>query len=229
MLLIGKAFASLTHPTVRRCMIFSIGLALVVGIAFMTAVPTLLALFASTGIGWLDATIRAAATVGGGFIGGFIAWFTLPALIPLLAGFFQDKVADAVEATDYPGIGQKHDTPLLTALRYDTAFALKALGLNLAIALLNIVPVAGTLAALTAAFLVNGRLLGREFFIMAASRHMPRKDAELLANQRAAAIWGAGLTLAGLALVPLANLLTPIVGVALFVHVFHNLDARKAA
>ncbi len=52
------------------------------------------------------------------------------------------------------------------------------------------------------ALLANGWLLGREFFELAALRHLSRQESDALRRRHAGKIYGAGLLIAVLALVP---------------------------
>ena len=75
-------------------------------------------------------------------------------------------------------------------------------------------------------YAVNGYLLGREYFTMAAMRRMPRADAHALRRRHNAQIWLAGCLMAVPLSVPLVNLLIPILGAASFTHMFHRLAGR---
>jgi CysZ protein len=67
---------------------------------------------------------------------------------------------------------------------------------------------------LPAFFLLNGYLLGREYFELAAMRHMPRNDALSLRRGNAGRVYLAGLIVSGLVAVPVLNFLTPLFATA---------------
>jgi uncharacterized protein involved in cysteine biosynthesis len=72
---------------------------------------------------------------------------------------------------------------------------------------------------------LNGFLLGREYFAMAAMRRLPRDQARAMRRRNFLTIWAAGILMAlGLSL-PLANLLVPVLGAATFTHLYHRLAA----
>jgi CysZ protein len=78
-----------------------------------------------------------------------------------------------------------------------------------------------------ALFLVlNGYLLGREYFELVATRHMPPAEARLLRKRKGGQIYLAGMVIAGLFAVPFLNLLAPILGAAFMMHVYKALPAR---
>jgi CysZ protein len=67
---------------------------------------------------------------------------------------------------------------------------------------------------------VNGWFLGREFFELAALRHMSASAATGLRRRHAAGVWLAGLIMAGLAAVPIVNFIAPLFGAAFMVHLY---------
>lgn len=71
-------------------------------------------------------------------------------------------------------------------------------------------------------FLVNGWLLGRDLGDMVASRHID--DATMRGWRKATRgqRFVLGLAVAGLFVVPLANLFAPILGAAMATHLFHG-------
>ncbi len=73
---------------------------------------------------------------------------------------------------------------------------------------------------------VNGLLLGREFFQMAAVRREGLEGARHLRKRHAGQIWLAGTVMAIPLSVPLVNLLMPILGAATFTHMYHRLAGR---
>ena len=73
---------------------------------------------------------------------------------------------------------------------------------------------------------MNGFLLGREYFTLAAMRRVGREGAILLRRKHMGTIWAAGILMAMPLSLPLVNLVIPIIGAATFTHLFHKLDAR---
>jgi CysZ protein len=81
---------------------------------------------------------------------------------------------------------------------------------------------------IAAFFLVNGYLLGREFFEFAALRFRSEEDARALRRRHAGTVFMAGLVIAAFLAVPLLNLLTPLFAAAMMVHLHKALSARSA-
>jgi len=71
---------------------------------------------------------------------------------------------------------------------------------------------------------VNGFLLGREYFTMAAMRRIGRTGAKALRRKHRGTIWMAGVLMTIPLSVPLLNLLIPILAAATFTHLFHRLN-----
>ena len=76
--------------------------------------------------------------------------------------------------------------------------------------------------------LVNAYLLSREYFEMAAMRHMPVEEARLLRKQNSPQIFAAGFIPAALALVPVVNLVVPLFSTSYYVHIFQQLKRSSA-
>ena len=142
----------------------------------------------------------------------------------LVAGLFLDDVAETVERRSYPQDPAGRAVPLLPAL----VMALKFFGVvilgNLVALLLLLIPGVN----IGAFFLVNGYLLGREFFEFAAMRFRPEEQAKALRRKHAGTVFVAGLVIAAFLAVPLVNLLTPLFAAAMMVHLHKAVSAREA-
>lgn len=140
----------------------------------------------------------------------------------VIAGFFLDDVAEVIEKRDYPA------EPPGTALPMGQAIAgsVKFLGIvilgNLVALLLLFVPGVN----LVAFFLVNGYLLGREFFEFAAMRHRTPEQARLFRAKYASTVLVAGLVIAAFLAIPIVNLMTPLFAAGLMVHLHKALSRR---
>lgn len=170
--------------------------------------------------GWL--TLMAAILTGIGLAVG-LALLVSP-VTALVAGIFLDDIADVVERTDYPQDPPGRALPALTAF----VLSLKFLGVvilgNLVALVLLLVPGIN----IAAFFLVNGYLLGREFFEFAAMRFRPEAEARAMRRRNAMTVFLAGLVIAGFLALPLVNLLTPLFAAAMMVHL-HKRIARAEA
>jgi len=206
----------------------------VVRVAAKSIAMTLL-IFTVLGVGLYLALAEAAQQVGvGEGWAGVLAVLLVPIALWLLfrlvamavLQFFADEIVAAVEARHYPALAAEA-RPL--PFRRDLANSLKGLGRTAGYTLLAL-PLAGLLAftAIGPALVllgVNAVLLGRELTDMAWLRHcrgveanspVPRGERVLL-----------GVVIAGLMLIPLANLIAPIIGAAAGTHlVLRRLEER---
>jgi CysZ protein len=155
--------------------------------------------------------------------GLFIALiYFLPAVSALVAGYFSDDAAEIVERADFPGDPPGQALPVGQALLYGLRFAGLALLVNLAALTVIFVPVVNVAAF----FAANSYLLGREYFELAAGRFRPVPEVTRMRRAYRGTVLMAGALIAGLVLVPVLNLLTPLFGIALMVHVHKRLSAR---
>jgi CysZ protein len=79
---------------------------------------------------------------------------------------------------------------------------------------------------LIAFYVGNGYLLGREYFELAAMRHIPAAEARRLRLANRGTVFLCGLIIAGLASVPILNLLTPLFATSFMVQIYKRLAAR---
>jgi CysZ protein len=150
--------------------------------------------------------------------------YVMRAVSALVASFFLDDAAEIVERTDFPGEPVGQALPAGQALLYGIRFAAFALLVNLAALTLFFVPVVNIFAF----FAANAYLLSREYFELAAGRYRGLTEAAAMRRQHRGTVLLAGAVVAGLILVPVLNLLTPLFGVAFMVHVHKRLSARSA-
>ncbi|WP_431320518.1 sulfate transporter family protein [Rhizobium sp. YTU87027] len=170
--------------------------------------------------GWLGFVFAIAAGMG---LALGLALLLSP-VTALIAGLFLDDVAEVVEKRDYPSEPPGTAMPLGPAL----ASSIKFLGVivlgNIVALILLFVPGVNLIAF----FLVNGYLLGREFFEFAAMRFRSPQEARAFRAKHAATVFLAGLVIAAFLAIPIVNLLTPLFAAGLMVHL-HKLISREDA
>ncbi|MGH6838860.1 MAG: sulfate transporter family protein [Methylocella sp.] len=164
------------------------------------------------------------------FIGGVGLFIGLAFLVApvsfMVAGFFFDELAEAVERGLAPDEAPGRALPLLDAAWLSVKFSAIALGVNLVALLLLLVP--GVNAA--AFFGANAYLFGRGYFELAATRYLPLGDVRRLREKNALRLFGAGLVMAVILAVPVFNLLTPLFGTAFMVRIARDImrSSRRA-
>jgi CysZ protein len=168
--------------------------------------------------GWLG--VAAAIIAGIGLALG-LALLIAPATA-IVAGLFLDDVAVIVERSDYPNDPPGNAVPALQAFVLSLKFFGVVILGNIVALLLLLIPGIN----IAAFFLVNGYLLGREFFEFAAMRFRSEPEAKALRRQHAGTVFLAGLVIAGFLAVPLLNLLTPLFAASMMVHLHKMISAR---
>ncbi len=156
--------------------------------------------------------------------------FLMIPVAALFVGFFLDEIADAVEARHYPDLPAPRRGAFWQDLGAALRFTLTVILVNLAalipylIFLVIFPPLAVALI-----FGINGYLLGREYFELVAVRHIPLAEAHALRRRHWARIWLAGVLMALPLVIPIMNLLVPVLGVATITHQYHRLQRRQTA
>jgi CysZ protein len=168
--------------------------------------------------GWLSFVFLIAAGIG---LALGLALLLSP-VTALIAGLFLDDVAEVIEKRDYPKDASGKAMPLGPAM----ASSLKFLGVviigNIIALFLLFIPGVN----LVAFFLVNGYLLGREFFEFAAMRFRSPPEARLFRTKHGSTVFLGGLVIALFLAIPIVNLLTPLFAAGMMVHLHKLVSAR---
>ncbi|MBB4038848.1 CysZ protein [Microvirga flocculans] len=227
-MLIQSVFAAareIASPSLRRILWKSIGLTVALLVLVWLGLTKLFDIFLTNHeLSAAYPIVDSLAFFLAGF-GLFVALiYLLPAVSAVVAGYFLDDVADVVERQDYPADPPGRALPFGKALLYGLRFAGLSLLVNLVALLLFFIPGVN----IGAFFIANAYLLGREYFELAAGRFWPPEEVARLRNEYRGTLLAAGAVVAGLVLVPVVNLVTPIFGAAMMVHL-HKKLARDAA
>ena len=168
------------------------------------------------------------------WIGDLLSWGSLGVMILLsvflmvpvasaITSLFLDDVAEAVEDKHYPDLPTMPGVSFGEGLRDTVNFLGVLIGANLlALIIYAMLP----FAALFIFYALNGFLLGREYFQLAAMRRIGRQAAKEMRKKHQATIWMAGCLMAVPLSFPFVNLVIPVLGAATFTHLFHRLNRR---
>lgn len=146
-------------------------------------------------------------------------------MVPVAAAFsglFLEDVADAVEDRHYPHLPPATPLTLTQGMRQSVNFLGLVIAVN-AVALF-VYPMVGPAVPLLF-WVVNGFLLGREYFTLVALRRLPPEAAAALRRRNWLRLWLAGTLMAAPLSVPVLSLVIPVLGVATFTHLFHRMAA----
>lgn len=218
------ALGQIGDPRFRRVLVTGIGLTIALLIAATTGFVWLVNALTgdSTTVPWLGEITWLDNVLGWGsfFLFFGLSVFLMMPVASAITSMFLDQVADAVEDRHYPALPPARSVPFSDAVVDSLGFLGVLIVANLcALVLYVMFPPA-------APFIfwgLNGFLLGREYFTLAALRRMSRADAQALRKENAGTIWMAGTLMAIPLSVPLVNLLIPIIGAATFTHLFHKI------
>ncbi|MCB1453583.1 MAG: sulfate transporter family protein, partial [Rhizobiaceae bacterium] len=147
--------------------------------------------------------------------------FLIAPVTAAIAGLFLDDVAEVVEAQDYPQDTPGRPVPLLRGIVLSAKFLGVVILANIGALLLLLIPGVN----IAAFFLINGYLLGREFFEFAAMRFRSETDAKAMRRRHGGTVFLAGIVIAAFMAVPLVNLLTPLFAAAMMVHLHKMVSA----
>ena len=169
---------------------------------------------------WLNEVLSILVTMGA----VLAALLLLGPVAMIVIGLFLDEIAREVDKRYYPDGGPPRHVPLAENLQAALGLAALAAILNL-IALPLYIFVPGL--NLVVYFVLNGSLIGREYYLLVAARRLDSQAQRSLRRQHGVSIFLAGCLIAVLLLVPGVNFVSPLFGTALFVHLLENW--RKAA
>lgn len=150
--------------------------------------------------------------------------FLMVPVASAITSMFLDEVAQAVEDRHYPNLPPVPRLPFSEGLRDTVSFLGVLIGANL---LAFILYALFSPFALFIFWALNGFLLGREYFQLAAMRRVGRDGAKALRKKNWGTIWIAGTLMAMPLSLPLVNLVIPIFGAATFTHLFHGLNRKS--
>lgn len=234
---LAKAFEQLGDPRIRSLVLIAILAALAVLVALSFLASHLLMwggdvlndwLFSGDGQSWLRGVLDwlvDAASVAAVIFASFLLF---PAAMGLVLSLSLERVAEAVEARHYPALPPAREQPLGEAIRGALVFAAVAIGVNLLAMpfylLLLFLPPFNLLLF----YMVNGYLLGREYFELVAVRRLDAAAAKRLRRASRVRVFLAGVVVTLLLTIPIVNIVTPVVATAFMVHVFHRLREGTA-
>ncbi|SLN43434.1 EI24 domain-containing protein [Pseudooctadecabacter jejudonensis] len=225
---VTKALAQMGDPRFRRVLALGVGLTLALLVAVYAAFLGFL--------GWLDPASLDLPFLGpNAFVGGLLSWgsmalmlvFSIFLMIPVasaITSLFLEDVAAAVEAQHYPHLPAATPVSWADGIRDTLSFMALLIFVNLVGLLL--LPLFW-FAAPVMFYLINGFLLGREYFTVAAMRRAGRQGAKDLRRRNLPQIWMAGTLIAVPLTIPVLNLLVPILGAATFTHLYHRVAATR--
>lgn len=225
-----QALGELFDPALRQVFWKSIGLTIVgliviwFGLRALLEVATIPFISSYALPDWIG-TIGIFATIAASIAIAVGLAFLIGPVSAAIAGIFLDDVADHIEAQDYPYDVRGKPMALVPSIIMSLKFFGIVIFGNFCALLLLLVPGVNLIAF----FAVNGYLLGREYFQFAAMRFHDERTATMLRARYSTKVVMAGFLIAGFLAIPIVNLLTPLFGAALMVHLHKAIAAKEAA
>ncbi|MFD0388641.1 EI24 domain-containing protein [Tistrella bauzanensis] len=217
---VGRTLGNLDDARMWRPLAIGIfGSAVLMGLLWWLAVGWIDAT-GLTGISWLDATISYA---GDFAVVVISAWLLFVPITSAVMGMLIDDVAEVVEARSYPGLPPAKGAGFWPSLASGLRFGLFALFLNILVLPLYFVPVLNLVLFVC----LNGVLLSREYFEMAALRRMSPADAKAMRLRHRSLLFIHGAAVSFLFAIPFVNLTAPIISAAIFTHLFTLIRSAK--
>ena len=215
-----KTLDDMTAPGFRSVLWKSLGLTIVLFVAIFAGLEMALSMITLFPWPWLSTALAV-------FTGGIVIaamFFLIAPVTGVFAGLFLDDIAELVERRDYGGDAPGRALPFGLSVVTGVQFGLVLLAVNVAL-------LPSLLLGFGAFFMIvaNGYLLGREYFSLIALRHLAPREAKTVRQMNAGRVFAAGLVPAGLALVPVVNVLTPMFATAYFVHIFKQINHDDVA
>lgn len=211
----------LGDPKIIRVLLKSLGVTLtvllLVGAALWYGVVRLVA--------WIGATPEAGGWAGAAavLLWLFAGFFLFRVIAVAVIGIFADEVVAAVEAKHYPeALAEARDVPFGRSVAMGLGSAGRLILVNLAVSPLYLLLLITGVGTALLFFVVNGWLLGQDLGDMVAARHVPRKDMKSWRGSTSFQRFLLGLAGTGLFLIPILNLVAPVLGAAMATHLFHG-------
>lgn len=219
-----KALGQIGDPRFRRVLGLGIGLTIALLVGAYAGVLWLIESFDPDG---LELPIIGPVTWLGDLLGWaslffmlFLSMFLMIPVASAITSMFLDDIAQAVEDEHYPNLPVPPRVRLSEAVIDTGLFFCVLMGANiLAFILYAMLPPLTPFIF----FGLNGFLLGREYFQIAAMRREGRHGAKALRSKHIGQIWFAGVLMALPLTIPILNLIIPVLGAATFTHLYHRL------
>ena len=221
-----KAFEQLGDPRLRRFIFLSLLASLAVLVLLVVGVSYALSFLKLVGIDWIDTALNWL----GGLASMVLALLLFPAVVVIVMSIFLDQVAEAVEARHYPDLPKAPGQGVMAGIWTGVKFAALLIGVNILLLIVYLVMLATVILSPlipVVFYLVNGWLAGREYFETVAFRRVKEGEARDLRKPFSLQLTLAGAAIAFLAVIPIVNLIAPVIATAVMVHLFQDFGRRR--
>jgi uncharacterized protein involved in cysteine biosynthesis len=159
-----------------------------------------------------------------GFFGAFgtavaSLWLFLP-LATVIASLFVARISNAVEQRWYPGVLPGKPANIAQQMQDAIVLGLRVLAMQIVALIVSLIP--PYLPGLIFGWAIASWAVGRGMFVPVAMMRMDRPTALALYRRRRFDVLVQGALMTAASLVPVLNLLVPVLGAAMMVHVLHE-------
>lgn len=151
-----------------------------------------------------------------------------PSVITLISGFFIDSVVDRMAKEN--NVHTLRNVPLAESLAVSGILAVKGISVSMALIpvtmLFGWIPFVNFLPVVLY-YILNGRLLAKEYFLAVALRYMEKQKAEDLFNACRLYWIKAGVVIAVLMTIPVVNTISPLVAIAFMQRLFFKKNPNR--
>ena len=211
---LAKAIGNFFDGTLKGVIVRAVALTVLLFAVLLAVIEIAVFHLPILGAAWVNHLVEilapVALLVGVFFLGAPVA--------ALFASLYLDRVARVVEARNYPRDASAPGATTATAISAGARLAAIAIALNALLAFVDLELIAIPVLPEVLTVIVNGWLLGREYFELAALRHMSRADAKKLRRRHRVSVLMGGTLISFLSAIPMANLFAPLFGAAFMVH-----------
>lgn len=212
---LARAVGQLPDPAFTRVLILSALGTILLFVCLLSGFGWLLTHTSLFDIGWVETGID----LLGGLASLVLTWLMFPAVMVAVSSTMLDSIVDAVERRHYPHLPPPRRIPVWHSVREGAKFLGLVVLVNLLALPFYFVPVVN----LFVWFLVNGYLIGREYFELVAVRRLGPAGVKFLRDERRVGLFAAGVIIAFLSSLPLVNLLMPVLAAAFMAHLVEGM------
>jgi len=209
-----KGLEDALSPPLRAILWRVLGLGLALSVLLIFGAYQGLGYAPSTGWGWVDEVIR----IAGGILTALGLAFFFPVVMTTLQSLFLDEAAARVAARDYPADPPGREVGFAEGMASGLRFLGLAIILNILALPLQVVGLFLPIINILLFLVLNGYLIGREYFEQVAMRYASAPEAAARRRANRGLAFAAGVVGTGLMVVPIVNLIAPLVTVAAMVH-----------
>lgn len=164
--------------------------------------------------GWLVGAVEA---LLGTVAAVLMAWFLFPLFASLIVSAWLEDIVSAVEAKHYPGNPTARKQPVAEVVFESIKFLILTLALNLLALPLYVI-----IVGLVVYYLLNGFLVGREYFDLVALRRVSPSEARQIRRRSSVSLFAFGVFTTFLLTIPVINLVAPLLATAAMVHLYES-------